>query len=89
MSIFFPTAVFLLTFVTSVVCLALLTIAYLRTRARLLLWSAVCFVFLALNSGLVVIDLLVIPEVDLGIYRQITTLVAVSVLLFGFIWDTD
>jgi hypothetical protein len=85
----FPTVVFLLCFATSVVCLALLTVAYARTRTRLLLWSALCFVFLAANSALVVLDLLVFPEADLRLYRNATALMAVSILLYGFIWDVD
>jgi len=85
----FPTAVFVLIFVTCVVCLVLLVIAYRRTHMRLLLWSAICFVFLAINSMLIVLDLLLLPNVDLQLYRHIATLAAVSVLLFGFIWDVD
>jgi hypothetical protein len=84
----FPIAVFLLCLATSLVCLVLLTQGYLRSRNRLLLWSALCFVFLALNSGLVVLDILVFPGTDLGIYRQVAALCAVVVLLFGFIWDS-
>jgi hypothetical protein len=85
----FPIAVFLLCFLTSVVCLVLLTQGYLRTRNRLLLWSALCFVFLAINNGLVVLDILVFPDLDLRIYRHVAALSAVSILLYGFIWDVD
>jgi hypothetical protein len=81
--------VFLLCLATCVLCLVLLTLGYLRTRNRLLLWTAACFVFLALNSGLVILDLLVLPDIDLRLYRQIATVSAVSVLLWGFIWDAD
>jgi len=84
----FPLAVFLLCFATCIVCLVLLTLAYLRSRNRLLLWSALCFVFLAINSGLVVVDIIVLPDIDLRIYRQIAALCAVVILLFGFIWDS-
>jgi len=85
----FPTAVFLLIFVTCVVCLALLVVAYRRTRTRLLLWSAICFVFLAINSALIVLDLLILPDMNLQLYRHLATLTAISVLLIGFIWDVD
>lgn len=85
----FPVAVFLLCLLTCIVCLVLLTQAFLRTRNRLLLWSALCFVFLAINSGLVVLDMLVFPELDLRLYRHIAALSAVSILLYGFIWDVD
>ena len=85
----FPTAVFSLVFITCVVCLVLLVNAYRRTGARLLLWSALCFVFLAINSVLIVLDLVVLDEVDLQLYRHLATLAAVSILLYGFIWDVD
>ena len=83
-----PIVVFLLCFATCVVCLALLALGYMRTRNRLLLWTAVCFVFLAINSGLVVLDVLFL-EIDLRIHRQIATLAALSILLWGFIWEAD
>lgn len=89
MYVFFPTAVFSLIFITCVVCLVLLVMAYRRTGMRLLLWSAISFVFLALNSVLIVLDLVVLQEIDLQLYRHLATLMAISVLLYGFIWDVD
>ena len=85
----FPTAVYLLCFATSTACAVLLWRNYLRTSARLLLWSGLCFLFLAANNLLVVIDLLVIREVDLSILRLLLSLAAVTILLFGFIWDLE
>lgn len=83
-------AVFLLCFATSLVCLILLARSYLRTRMRLLLWSALCFVFLALNNLLLFIDVVVFPtEVNLLPFRQLAALVGVGVLLYGFIWEAD
>ena len=84
-----PAAVYLLCFVTSVACLILLVRGYRRSGTRLLLWTAVCFVFLAINSGLVFLDIVVFPEIDLRLARDLSSLTAVSTLLFGFIWDTD
>jgi hypothetical protein len=63
--------------------------SYLRTRTRLLLWTAICFVFLAINNALVFLDLVVFPEIDFGHWRDISNLVAVSTLICGFIWDVD
>jgi hypothetical protein len=81
--------VFLLCLATCILCLVLLSLGYLRTRNRLLLWTAACFVFLAINSGLVVLDVLVFPEIDLRLYRQVATVAALSILLWGFIWEAD
>ena len=82
-------AVYLLCLVTSAVCAGLLVRSWHRNRSRLLLWSAICFIFLALNNLLVVADIVVLPEVDLRLYRDIATLMALGFLLYGFIWDVD
>jgi uncharacterized membrane protein YdjX (TVP38/TMEM64 family) len=81
--------VYVLALVTSSVCALLLARSYMRNRTRLLLWSAACFVFLALNNLIVVIDLLLLPEVDLSALRIAASLVGVSLLLCGFIWEVD
>jgi hypothetical protein len=85
----FPAIVYLLCFATSSACAVLLARSYFRTRARLLLWSALCFLFLALNNLFVIIDLLLITEVSLQLARLLLSLAAVSVLLFGFVWDLE
>jgi len=86
----FPTMVYLLCFLTSAACAWLLARSYWRTGARLLLWSALCFVFLAANNLVVIIDLVVLPDsIDLRLLRYIMLLGAVGVLLFGFIWDLE
>ncbi|HZF42307.1 MAG TPA: DUF5985 family protein [Sphingomonadaceae bacterium] len=89
MSAAFPTAVYLLCFATSSACAFLLARSYARTRARLLLWSALCFVLLAGNNLMVILDLLVLPEVNLTVVRLGFSVAALSVLLFGFIWDLE
>ena len=81
--------VYTLCLLTSVVCAALLVRRYLESRARLLLWSALCFVLLAVNNFFVVLDVLIIPTISFVPARQLASLSAVSLLLFGFIWDTD
>ena len=88
MSLSFPAAVYILCLVTSGACAYLLARNYRRTGTRLLMWSALCFLLLALNNAVVFLDALVI-EVDLAIPRLALSLAAVSVLLFGFIWDLE
>lgn len=89
MSAAFPTAVYLLCFATSSACAFLLARSYARTGSRLLLWSALCFVLLAGNNLLVVVDLLVLPDVNLTVVRLGFSAAALAVLLFGFIWDLE
>jgi hypothetical protein len=81
--------VYLLCLLTSVLCAALLVRSYLKSRTRLLLRSALCFVLLAVNNFFVVLDVLVIPTISFIPARQLASLSAIAVLLFGFIWDTD
>jgi hypothetical protein len=83
------TAVYVVCAVTSVLCAGLLVRSYVRSRARLLLWSALCFVGLAVNNVLLVIDLEVVPDIDLQVLRDVSGLVAVSLLLFGLIWESQ
>ena len=85
----FPTAVYLLCFLTAGACALLLARTYWRTGTRLLLWSALCFLFLAGNSLVVILDLLVFKNIDLSLVRTSLSLAAVSVLLYGFIWDRE
>jgi len=61
----------------------------MRTGMRLLLWSALCFVLLAGNNLMVVLDLLVFPDLDLEVIRLGFAAAALSVLLFGFVWDRE
>lgn len=89
MSSLFPAAVYALCFLTSAICALLLGRNYLKTRARLLLWSALCFVFLALNNFVVVLDMLVFAGVDLRLLRQGLALAGVLTLLAGFITDRE
>ncbi len=86
---FFPVTVYLLCFATSAACAILLARSYVSSRARLLLWSSICFLFLAANNLVVVVDMLLIPETSYRIFRLMLALCAVSVLLFGFIWDLE
>jgi hypothetical protein len=84
------TAVYILCFATSAVCGWLLVRSYLRTRTALLLWTAICFVLLAVNNFLVVVDLVFLPDaIDLRPMRFAATLVALATLLYGFIWELD
>ena len=84
-----PTAVYALCMLTSTFCAVLLLREYRRTRARLLFWSSLSFVGWAINNALVFTDLTLFPTtIDLAIVRALTSLAAVSLLLYGLVWDT-
>jgi heme/copper-type cytochrome/quinol oxidase subunit 4 len=83
----FGTIIYALCAVTSIVCAWLLLRGYARTRFRLLLWSGLCFVGLALNNILLFIDLRVLPETDLSLVRTLPALLGVGLLLYGLLWE--
>ena len=85
----FQSVVFLLCGLTSAICLALLVRSYLRTRSRLLLWSALCFLGLAINNSLLFIDVIMLPDFDLLPFRHAAAALAVLVLIWGFVWEAD
>lgn len=80
--------VYALCALTSGLCAVLLGRAYRASGARLLLWSGLAFVGLALNNLVLFIDLIVVPTVDLALYRSLLAAVSVMVLLLGLIWDS-
>jgi uncharacterized protein DUF5985 len=81
--------VYALCALTSGICAALLWRAYRASRARLLLWSSLAFVGLACNNLLLFVDLVLVPAVDLSLYRSLTSAISVMVLLLGLIWDSE
>jgi drug/metabolite transporter (DMT)-like permease len=90
MGTLFPTLVYLLCFATSTACAFLLARSFRKSRSRMLFWSALCFALLALVNLAVIFDLVIYPDdIDLRPLRLWLTLLAVGVLLFGFIWDGD
>lgn len=81
-------AVYLLCAVTSAACALLLLRAYQRTGTRLLLWSGLCFIGLALNNVILVIDLIVVPDIDLATWRLIPAAAGVALLVYGLVWES-
>ena len=82
--------VYLLCAATSIACMLLLLRGYLKSRARLLLWSALCFAGLAANNVLMYLDLAILPDsIDFTMERLVTALAGTAILLYGLIWDTE
>ena len=83
---------FVLTTLAALTCLActvLLFRGYARSGLRLLLWSALCFVFLTLNNLLLFFDLQVFLELDLRPYRLLSAAAGLAFLLYGFIFESE
>jgi uncharacterized membrane protein len=81
--------IYSLCMLTALVCTWLLLRAWRRSGYRLLLWSGLCFAGLTLNNLLLVVDKVVLPAVDLSIWRTSVALVAMAVLLYGLIWESE
>lgn len=80
--------VYILCALTCAVCAFLLWRGYSRSRSRLLLWSAWCFVGFCLNNLMLFVDVRVLPDVNLSIYRSLPALVGLMALLYGLIVET-
>lgn len=90
MTEFFATIVYLLCLATSAACAWLLGRSYRVNGTRLLLWSSICFAFLAANNLALVFDLVVWPDsIDLRLVRLLLALAAVASLIWGFVWDLE
>jgi len=81
--------VYLLCAVTSLACAVLLFRGFRRSRARMLLWSALCFAGFCLNNALLIVDTQLAPAIDLSIWRTLPAALGLALLLYGFVWDAD
>lgn len=83
-------AVYLLGMFVALASGLLLARGYRRSGHRLLLWSSVCFLGLALAGVLLFLDLSVLPaSIDLHLLRRAVTAVSILVLLYGLVWDSE
>jgi hypothetical protein len=84
----FANIVYILCAATSSLCAGLLFRGYRRSGARLLFWSALCFIGLALNNVMLIVDVRVVPEIDLSTWRMVPAVAGAALLLYGLIWET-
>jgi hypothetical protein len=80
---------YLLSFATALACAVLLTRAAGAGRARLLFWSAICFWVLTASNALALLDVFLVPDIDLYWLRLSTAVGAVVVLLYGMVWESN
>ena len=78
---------YILCTLTSIGCAVLLLRGYKQSGSRLLFWSGLCFVGLALNNILLIVDVRLLPEVDLSNIRSLPALAGLLLLIFGLIWE--
>ena len=81
-------AIYILCALTSVLCAVLLVRGYRQSRVRLLFWSAWCFVGLALNNVMLIVDVRVLPDVDLAMWRAVPAVIGTALLVYGLVWES-
>ena len=74
---------------TSLLCAAMLLRGYSRSGMRLLLWSGLCFVGLTLNNFVLFLDKVIYPTHDLTLWRDLTGFLAMVLLVYGLIWESE
>jgi hypothetical protein len=81
--------VYALSTLTCIACAYLLLRSFKRTGTRLLLWSGLCFIGLALNNILATIDVNTPTDLmDLSTLRVMVSIVSVSILIYGLTWES-
>jgi hypothetical protein len=80
--------VYILCAVTSCLCSILLWRGYRRSGVKMLFWSSLCFFGLAIDNVLLYVDVVIIPEIDIAIWRRIPGLLALMALIYGLVWDS-
>ena len=80
--------VYILCGLTSVICAVLLYRQYRAKRGGLLFWSTCCFLCLAATNVLLVVDLVVLPQMDLFSIRTGISLIGMMMLLYGMIRES-
>jgi hypothetical protein len=81
--------VYILGALTSFACAVFLLRGYASGRRKLLLWSGLCFVGLGTSNALIFIDLVILPDVNLYRIRLLTAAIAMAMLLYGLIWESE
>lgn len=74
---------------TAFTCAWMLLRTYARSGYRLLLWGGLCFVGLTLNNILLIVDIFLVPQINLSAWRLVLALAAMLVFLYGLIWDSE
>lgn len=72
---------------TALLCAVLSFKGYSRSKYRLLLWSGLCFAGLTLSNLVMVLDVYVFPDLNLGIVWLFLSLSAMLILIYGLIFN--
>jgi hypothetical protein len=82
-------AVYVVGILVTALCALLLLQAFARVGQKLLLWSGLCFVGLTISNVLLFIDLVVWLDTSLYSWRLSASALAMVLLLYGLVWESD
>lgn len=72
---------------TALLCTILSFRGYARSRYKLLLWSGLCFAGLSLSNVLMVVEVYILPDLNLQLARLLLGLSALLILIYGLIFN--
>jgi Family of unknown function (DUF5985) len=82
--------VYVLCALAAFTCAWLLGRSYAQSRIRLLLWSSLCFVGLALNNVILFVDKVIVPHgADLSVWRLVPAAIGIGALVYGLVWEAE
>jgi hypothetical protein len=82
--------VYLLGALVTGICAVLLLRGFIRSRSKLLLWSALCFMGLTVSNALLFIDLgMYGPSANLYMWRLGTAAAAMLLLVYGLVFESE
>jgi hypothetical protein len=74
---------------TVFLCAVLLLRGYARTGKRLLLWSGLCFAGLTASNVLLIVDLQMLPHVNIYTLRLGVAAGSMLLLMYGLVFESD
>ena len=83
-----PGLVYILCAATCLLCAVLLFRGYVQSKVPLLFWSGLCFAGLMLDNVMLYIDMIVVPDINLIVWRKVPGLLATMLLVFGLVWES-
>jgi hypothetical protein len=70
-------------------CAVMLLRSFKRTGYELLRWSSYCFFGFTVNNVLLFMDRVVFPDVDMHLWRLLTALISVGLLVYGLVFKSE
>lgn len=79
--------IYILCAIIAFICCALLLRGYWKSKARLLLWSGLCFAMFTLDNIILFLDKVVIPSIALSPWQAPVPLIGIILILYGLVWE--